>query len=143
MKEQLFFIGAKGLIRNNRGQVLLLLADVSNHSKNIDPYWDIPGGRVQKGGTILDTLIREIQEEIGITVKPEGVKQILGTLSNHNIPLSGGDKAGLYLVIYSLALPDDTPITLSEEHLRHEWVSPEEAKQRLSAKYTPEFTDLL
>ena len=57
MTEQLFQIGIKAIIRNDENQILLL--------KNKD-YWDIPGGRVDQGEDIETTLLRELNEEIGV-----------------------------------------------------------------------------
>ena len=57
MTEQLFQIGIKAIIRNDENQILLL--------KNKD-YWDIPGGRIDQGEDIETTLLRELNEEIGV-----------------------------------------------------------------------------
>ena len=57
MTEQLFQIGIKAIIRNDENQILLL--------KNKD-YWDIPGGRIDQGEDIETTLLRELNEEMGV-----------------------------------------------------------------------------
>ena len=57
MTEQLFQIGIKAIIRNDENQILLL--------KNKD-YWDIPGGRIDQCEDIETTLLRELNEEIGV-----------------------------------------------------------------------------
>ena len=57
MTEQLFQIGIKAIIRNAENQILLL--------KNKD-YWDIPGGRIDQSEDIETTLLRELNEEIGV-----------------------------------------------------------------------------
>jgi len=141
--EKLFYIGVKGLIENEQGHILLLLADVTTHRKNTEPYWDIPGGRIEVGGNLIDTLQREIREETGITEFAALPVQITALLSNHQVPTGYGTDAGLALVVYKVSIANDAKITISQEHERYEWVSKAEAARRLSNKYPAEFTDAL
>lgn len=142
MGAQLFYIGVKGLIQNEHGQYLLLLADVSSHRGNTEPYWDIPGGRIDEGGGLIDTLEREIEEETGITELIGDPEQITTVVSNHRVPV-GDDFAGLTLVVYKVAIPEGSTIKLSKEHSDYKWVEAVEAAQRLSNKYPKQFTDVL
>jgi 8-oxo-dGTP pyrophosphatase MutT (NUDIX family) len=139
--EKLFYIGIKGLIEDKEGRILLLKADVSNHRKNTEVYWDIPGGRIAKDQTVIDTLKREIEEEIGIT-KLENYEFLTAVVSNHEVPL-GDALIGLILMVYRVKIPENSPIKLSPEHTAYEWVSQAEAKKRLAHKYPKEFTDQL
>lgn len=82
---KLFYVGVKALIRNTEGAMLVLLADVTNHSKNVKPYWDIPGGRVQKGESAFDTLPREVLEETGVGSLGD-VRFMTSVISCHEIP---------------------------------------------------------
>jgi ADP-ribose pyrophosphatase YjhB (NUDIX family) len=61
-KEDIFHLGVKALIRNPNKQILLL----ERKSKSNKNYWDLPGGRLQKGESLLQTLMREITEETGL-----------------------------------------------------------------------------
>jgi 8-oxo-dGTP pyrophosphatase MutT (NUDIX family) len=140
--EKLFYVGVKGLIKNKKGEYLLLKADVANHSRGTKVYWDIPGGRIEEGQTQLETLKREIQEETGIN----GISNIeffTSVISHHEIPISDG-KAGLVLMIYVVSIPEDSSITLNPiEHSSYEWVNAKETAERLSNKYPAEFTQKL
>jgi 8-oxo-dGTP pyrophosphatase MutT (NUDIX family) len=139
--EKLFYVGVKGIVVNDKDQLLLLLADVSTHRKNTAPYWDIPGGRIKEGNTVLETLAREIEEETGLTASdPQFVSSVI---SNHEIPLDDGSSVGLVLMIYKVTVPTNSSIKISEEHTGYEWVSKDIAKERLSHKYPKDFTDSL
>ncbi|MBJ7265101.1 MAG: Nudix family hydrolase [Burkholderiaceae bacterium] len=56
---------AAGVILRSDGQVLLGQRPVG---KPWPGWWELPGGKVEPGETILQALTRELQEEIGITV---------------------------------------------------------------------------
>jgi 8-oxo-dGTP pyrophosphatase MutT (NUDIX family) len=140
-KARLFYIGIKALIENEAGEILLLKADITKHRKVDTPYWDIPGGRIDEGQTIPETLSREIEEETGITDLKQ-TKLLTTVISNHEIPL-GDATAGLALVVYEVEVPGDSKIRLSPEHTAYEWVDKKEAAKRLSHKYPAEFTNKL
>ena len=140
-KARLFYIGVKALIENDAGEILLLKADVTNHRKQTEPYWDIPGGRIDEGQSVLDTLRREVKEETGLT-KIERHEFFTAVISNHEIPID--DKViGLALMIYKVKISDGSKVRLSPEHTAYEWVDKKEVAERLSHKYPPEFTDKL
>lgn len=141
---KLFFVGIKGLVENAAGDILLLKADVTKHRGNVEPYWDIPGGRIDEDekGNAQDTLKREIFEETGVE-EVQGIKFVTTVISNHQIPLEGDKKAGLVLMVYKVKIPKDSDIKISREHVAYEWVNRAEAKKRLAHKYPREFTDSL
>lgn len=141
MAEKLFYIGVKGLIQNHQGKLLLLKADVSEHRRNTTAYWDIPGGRIDEGESVLDALKREIKEETGIT-KLEDHRFFTAVISNHQVP-KGRQAIGLALMIYVVKVPAKSAVTISKEHVAYEWVSKLEARKRLTHKYPKEFTDQL
>lgn len=140
--EQLFQVGVKALIENSQGQILLLKANVSSHRKNTEPYWDIPGGRIQEDNTVIQTLAREVEEETGIYAF-ENPELLTAVMSNHKIPISDSEEVGLLLVVYKVTVADDVGIILSPEHTEYEWVTKAQAALRLGHKYPKEFTDAL
>ena len=140
MKEKLFHVGVKALIEDEQGRVLLLKAPAWEKG-NIEAHWDIPGGRIQEGGDVADTLEREIKEETGISGL-ESSKFITAVISNHQIKYED-QMLGLVLMIYEVKVPSGSNITLSHEHTAFEWVDKKEAAKRLSDKYPSEFTEKL
>jgi hypothetical protein len=51
MNEDFFHLGIKALIKNADGKILLLKVNTAKLKDfHGEPYWDIPGGRVQNGG---------------------------------------------------------------------------------------------
>jgi ADP-ribose pyrophosphatase YjhB (NUDIX family) len=59
--EKLFHVGVKALIQDQKGKVLVLKVEGNSYNKNI-VHWDIPGGRIEYGGTIEKTLAREVKD---------------------------------------------------------------------------------
>ena len=53
------------LIKNIDGKIL-----VQDRKKKDWPGWTFPGGHVEKDENILESVIREIKEETGLTVRP-------------------------------------------------------------------------
>ena len=51
--EECFHLAVKALLINPEGRLLLL----QKKSRSLTIYWDIPGGRVQKGESIQETLL--------------------------------------------------------------------------------------
>ena len=57
---------AQGLLRDADGRILLCRLTYK-------PEWDLPGGVVEVGESPADGLVRELQEELGITVSVNGL----------------------------------------------------------------------
>ena len=124
--EDVFHIGVKVLIINQEGY-LLLLCSVPNDGKEM--FWDIPGGRIQRGETIFDTLNRELYEETGLRLQGKEVKFVQAKLSNTRITVRKDNDVGLLFLIYRCVWNEAPLISMSSEHSCFQWVDPKEAIQ--------------
>lgn len=62
------FLGVGGIIIHEDKVLLVQLS-----YGRAQGYWLIPGGFVETGETLIEGVIREVQEETGMLVEPEGV----------------------------------------------------------------------
>lgn len=141
MNEDFFHLGIKAVIRNKKGELLLLHVNKKELIDEPLDYWDIPGGRIKRGQKVEEALAEEVFDETGI--KEIGAIEHLAMIrSNIRIPKQIGDSdVGLILSIYVCEVQNPKKIMLSKEHIGYEWFSPQQAAKLLSYKYPKEFTD--
>ena len=121
VKEQLFHLGAKALIYDEGGKVLLLKIK----RKNGETYWDLPGGRVAENETVEDSLQREVYEETGLNSL--AVQKHLGIfLTDINIPITNQQRARLLMSVYLFSILT-SPKIVTEDNMIAEWVTWDEA----------------
>lgn len=127
----LYYLGVKAVIKNAEGQVLLLKAK---------DYWDLPGGRTQLGETEQEALKRELTEETGLEVT---VGRHLGMyLSNVRLRSDVRETAGLIFSVYSCQA-DQHKVSISDEHVSYQWMSPAAAASELSGKFGPQISAMI
>lgn len=132
-KEECFHLGVKALIIDAERKVLLLERD--HPVKGM--YWDIPGGRLQKGESQRETLLREVKEETGLTHFSE-IYPLMMTLTDIRIPAHDGD-VGLIFSVFMIPVSASFDPVLSEEHTHFQWCILQEAADKLKAHYPDDF----
>ena len=58
-------VGVKVLLKREDGKILLLLRNPETYGKTVGK-WDIPGGRIEPGSSLMDNLAREVREETNL-----------------------------------------------------------------------------
>lgn len=119
-KKIIVWVGA--LLQNKEGKFLFL----KRHKDEAwGGMWQLPGGKMEWGELPIDTLNRELKEEISVT-KLQGEPELLGTHTSF-IKIHGIDYHALQL-IYKANLDSDN-IRISEEHDDFIWMSIDDAKE--------------
>ena len=57
---------AAGILLDDKGRYLL---GQRPEGKPYAGYWEVPGGKIEKGETVFEALKRELQEELGIDIQ--------------------------------------------------------------------------
>ncbi len=109
-------VGVKILLKNSDGKYLLVRRNPKKYPE-VGPKWDIVGGRINAGTTLLENLQREIKEEVNLdyTGEPKLVaaQDILKSMERHVVRLT------------FLGEIEGEP-KIDEEHLEFGWFSAEE-----------------
>jgi len=134
--EAIFHVGIKALIFNDKNEVLVL-----NHSNAEIPFWDLPGGRIQLNQDEEDTLLREIEEELGINKKGITIGKLFDA-SISNLKTTDGT-IHLMLLTYLCKLKRHDNFKLSDEHSEWRWCSIDKAKELLKIKFHKNFIEKL
>lgn len=71
-------------ITNERGEILL------QKRSDKEELWGFPGGAMEIGESVEESLIREVNEETGLTVN---VEYLIGIYSKYFVDYSNGDRA--------------------------------------------------
>lgn len=67
------------LVDDGKGRAAFILTERPSTMRNHAGQWALPGGRCDEGETVAQAALREIEEEIGLSI-PEG--QVLGALDD-------------------------------------------------------------
>jgi len=109
-------VGVKILLNNGEGKYLVVRRSAEKYPE-VGAKWDIVGGRIDVGTSLLDNLKREVKEETGLDIKYEPklitAQDILRIKGKHIVRLT-------YLGVA------EGEVRLSDEHLEYKWLTLEE-----------------
>jgi len=119
---------------------MVLLARRSPHRAIYAGLWSFPGGHQEPGETLIEALVREVQEEVGVTPT---TCEFIGTISDPNTPEADPATYHMYGVT---AWEVGEPSLLGNEHTELKWfaVAAASALPDLALEeYRPLFADLM
>ena len=106
----------RGFIKRTDGCLLIVKRSPSDkHNPNL---WEAPGGKIDVGQGLSQSLVREILEETGLNVR---LTQDIAYFHDYSIE-DGRYKGYRYVALYHLAFTDEEEVVLSEEHVDYSWV---------------------
>jgi ADP-ribose pyrophosphatase YjhB (NUDIX family) len=97
---------ASAVVVDDHGRILL-------HRRTDNGLWSIPGGAMEPGESIADTVVREVREETGFDVVPE---RIVGVYSNprHVVTYPDGEVRQQFSVCFACRLAGGVAATGEE-----------------------------
>ena len=126
-------MGVKALLKNSEGKYLLLRRNPEKYPE-MSAKWDIVGGRIDPGSTLLENLKREIKEETSLDLNDSpaliAAQDILRVPGRHVVRLT-----------YAANI-EGTP-KLDSDHLEFAWFTLEEMKNLSEAELDIYFKELL
>ena len=122
-KEQFFHVSRKVMLRNEKGETLIL--DCGNSLGSMSGFWDLPGGRIDRSETAIPlekTIKREIFEEVGsieCTVNPKPVGAAIHIVPQEVHDL--GEDLFVFMVLYEGEYLGGK-IKISPVHAGYKWI---------------------
>lgn len=113
------------LVVNSRGQILIV------RTTKWRGTWGVPGGKVDWGESLVDAVIREFQEEVGLELT-----QVRFALLQEAVLDPQFFKAAHFIMVNYYAFSTQETIIPNEEIEAWAWVTPQEAMEYPLNTYT-------
>jgi len=108
---------ASAIVTDDQGNILL-------HRRTDNDLWALPGGAMNIGESIGDTVVREVKEETGLDVTPEYIIGIY-TNPNHVIAFSDGEVRQEFSLCFYCTISGGA-LRVSDESYEVAFFSPQE-----------------
>ena len=127
-------VGVKALLKNSEGKYLLIRRSSEKYPE-VGAKWDIVGGRIDPGTTLLENLKREIKEEVNLDLKAlprlVAAQDILKVAGRHVVRLT-----------YMGSIEGEPKIT-DTDHSEWKWFTLKEIKNLSAEELDSFFKELL
>ncbi len=114
----------KAVVLNPKGEMLMLRRSKSDVRRPLQ--WDLPGGYRDPGESLEACMVREAEEEAGLTVKAP-LLVYAKTEVREWIDQKAGNQIENVVFLFYRTRVDIDDVTLSHEHAEFQWVKPEQA----------------
>lgn len=111
------YFSQKIILVNKNGEILILKRGMTAPSR--PGYWDLPGGEVEYGENLSNSIIRETEEETGLEIKNPTLLDIYAKFN---------DRKEYWVTICYSSQVVDADVRLSFEHNAFSWIKPQEFK---------------
>jgi ADP-ribose pyrophosphatase YjhB (NUDIX family) len=110
--------GASAVVVDASGGILL-------HRRSDNQLWSIPGGAMEIGESIAETVVREVEEETGLEVEPT---RIIGIYSNprHVIEYADGEVRQQFSICFACDVTGGRVLDRTDESLEVGFFTPDQ-----------------
>jgi ADP-ribose pyrophosphatase YjhB (NUDIX family) len=108
------------VVTNDAGDILL-------QKRTDNGLWALPGGAMDIGESIAETVVREVKEETGLNVEPTGIVGIY-TNPRHVIEYSNGEVRQQFSVCFKARIRGGS-LAISDESTDLRFIAPEDLDQ--------------
>jgi len=122
------------IFREEGGKTYYLLLNYPRGTRRPEPYWDFPKGHIEKGEKLVDTAIRETEEETGLA----DINFIEGFKETIKYFFKSKGKTILKFVTFFLAETKTKDIKISYEHAGFKWLPYKEAFEQATFRNAKE-----
>lgn len=112
------------VIRKFPTETRVLVLKRSDKSKKLPGAWQVVTGKIDSGEKAYEAAVRELKEETGVTPLYFASLQNVTTVYDHK-------EDSMFLIPLFLAETDIDAIQISDEHSEYEWLSFEDAAQKV------------
>jgi len=133
LKTRPIILGVVGLAINDKGQVLLTQR-YQPQDPEVHLCWQIPGGGMEFGESPEQTLAREMQEELGVSVRIVYPNPIVKTSI-----FAAKEPFHVTLLCYVVSIDNQTPTLNDPETAAWKWMTLDDAAKLRTLPTTMEF----